>query len=123
MKYDVINIDGDNIGEWRGNLVRDTVPPECWQDIKDWPYFKNLPRQVVGTYGFKRITVLSKGDIFVKAVSVEFIVNGNAFSVATIIPQDDQPGLSDSCKDCRVPGRFVRTALVCPQCNGFIGGF
>lgn len=29
----------------------------------------------------------------------------------------------DCCPRCAVPGKFVRTALLCPSCGDFLGGF
>lgn len=41
-----------------------------------------------------------------------------------ILKQADVSQLdSDCCPRCAVPGKFVRTALLCPSCGDFLGGF
>lgn len=123
MKYDLINIDGDVFAEYNGALwLNGSQEPECWRYFKDWSYFDNIRRQVIGTFTFHRLsTEGSKG--YHEGIDIRYTAGGVSLSVATLVfKEQDQKDLNDHCPRCVVPGKFVRLALVCPKCQGFLGG-
>jgi hypothetical protein len=125
MQYDVLNIDGDSIGDYDGVLWIDDKrwgQPECWQYLKDWPYFKNIPTQMMGDWSFSETYVVDGSGFRRQGLEIFYSAGGMAISIATVVPKMDKKELGDLCPKCRVSGTFVRMSLVCPVCHKFLGG-
>ncbi len=111
------------IGEYNGILwVPNAIEPEIWHHIKGWPYFSGFRSAILGTYVFKALDFTVQSHK-VPGVEILYQVGSHKHSIATVVAKAGQAGMTDLCPRCRIPGTFFKTALICPQCKKFLGGF
>lgn len=116
LTYDLVGIDGDVIGEYRGSLA------DAWQHLRPRAYFQNMLKQVVGSFKTNSIVVRDDAGVSRPGLDIIFCASGTEFSVATLVERPSSKVLTDRCPRCYVPGRFIRMSLVCPQCHILLGG-
>lgn len=110
--WDVFDIDNNKLGsvEWDDfNMF-----PFPWRQLNNLP----LAQKVVKAYpGIAYVKTYSK-DVY------ELAYDGMTFfTVRRASAFKTKKTIADECPKCKVPGKFVRTALMCPRCNKMLGGF
>lgn len=122
MIYEIIDIDGNVIGEYNGILWRPGEPePAVWKHIAKWSYFEEFRRAIRGTFGWRHLDFTVEGQK-VPGLEVFYDAGLSRFGVATIVAKANQKGMTDRCNRCNASGVFKRMSLMCPICNTFLGG-
>lgn len=121
--YEVLNIDDEVIGivssaaavtDYFGRL-------EIWNQIANWPYFNGFRAAVVGNFVHRYEnsgTLGERMDIRFEPPDASL-----SFVVASVRLQRAKADPGGVCARCALPGKFIRTALICPNCKSLIGGF
>jgi hypothetical protein len=123
MIYDIVSIDGECLGNYEGPLwPRGQAEPTIWAWISQMEYFRSIPKVILGSYAWA-LRDFTVDERTVEGLEVFYDSGHQRFTVATVVPRGGQMGTADGCPRCRVPGVFVKTALVCPQCKSLLGGF
>lgn len=121
--YEVLNIDDDFIGSISTEAVITDFwgRTEIWELIRHWAYFQAFMNSVVGGNFVTRYE--NSGPLGERLDIVFEPGPGLSFVVGCVRIQRAAATNTGLCARCAVPGAFIRTALICPNCKALLGGF
>ncbi len=109
-------------------IIRDIFDNEIgrveWIAGREFPFYQIEPLPLIKSIRSAGVTSFAAVPTYSSTIFHIMATSGNATTrVMEAWKLQAKPQASGMCKKCQQIGKFIRTALICPQCHGVIGGF